>query len=381
MTETATTIDGRIAQANGRLKASKVGAAIARIGDRLAIRATFPPKPGSDKDHAYQQRIFLGYHANPTGIKLAEAEARKIGALLDCGDFEWGPYLQTKIAKPDVDLTVGEWVSRFEVDYFTRRARTTKSETTWKGDYWKVLKQLDQDAALDADLLRSSIASTKPDTKTRKRYCMVFGALAKLAGLDLDTKALAGTYSPKRVKSRDLPSDELVAEWFYKIENPEWQWVYGMLATYGLRPHEVFHLAFESMPILDVLDGKTGARKVWPCYPEWVEQFDLTVPKVPQVTGRNNSELGARVSPVFSKYGIPFVPYDLRHCWAVRTINFGLDISLAAQQMGHSAQVHTDLYHAWISERHHQRAYEAIMMRSDRPKAPSVSPVDLLAKD
>lgn len=203
---------------------------------------------------------------------------------------------------------------------------------------------------------------------------MVFGALARLAGIELDTKSMAGTYSPKRVKSRDLPDDRAIAEGFYKIDNAEWQWVYGMLATYGLRPHEVFHLAFESMPILDVLDGKTGARKVWPCYPEWVGQFDLAVPKVPTVTGRNNTELGARVSPIFSKYDIPFVPYDLRHCWAVRTINFGLDISLAAQQMGHSAQVHTDLYHAWISERHHQRAYEAIMMRSDRPKAPLLEP-------
>jgi integrase len=368
-----TEIDGRIAQANGRLKAAKVGAAIARVGDRLTIRATFPPKPDSEKDRPYQQRLFLGYHANPTGLKLAEAEARKIGALLDCGDFEWQPYLSEKL---DATLTVGDWVSRFEVDYFTRRARTTKSETTWKGDYWKVLSKLDRDAVLDADLLRSAIASTKPDTKTRKRYCMVFGALARLAGIELDTKAMAGTYSPKRVKSRDLPDDRAIAEGFYKIENPEWQWVYGMLATYGLRPHEVFHLAFESMPILDVLDGKTGARKVWPCYPEWVEQFDLAVPKVPTVTGRNNTELGARVSPIFSKYDIPFVPYDLRHCWAVRTINFGLDISLAAQQMGHSAQVHTDLYHAWISERHHQRAYEAIMMRSDRPKAPLLEPSD-----
>jgi hypothetical protein len=151
---TTSTIDGRIAQANGRLKAAKVGAVIARLGDRLTIRATFPPKPDSDKDRPYQQRLFLGYHANPTGLKLAEAEARKIGALLDCGDFEWGPYLNEKL---DATLTVGDWVSRFEADYFTRRARTTKSETTWKGDYWKVLKQLDQDASLDVNLLRDRI--------------------------------------------------------------------------------------------------------------------------------------------------------------------------------------------------------------------------------
>ena len=59
-------------------------------------------------------------------------------------------------------------------------------------------------------------------------------------------------------------------------------------------------------------------------------------------------------------------------CWAIRTLEFGLDISLAAQQMGHSAQVHSELYHHWISERHHQRAFELMMHRSERPDAPIV---------
>jgi hypothetical protein len=51
--------DGRIAQANGRLKASKVGVAIEQIGDRLALRATLPPKPSSDRSVAYQQRVVM----------------------------------------------------------------------------------------------------------------------------------------------------------------------------------------------------------------------------------------------------------------------------------------------------------------------------------
>jgi integrase len=127
-----------------------------------------------------------------------------------------------------------------------------------------------------------------------------------------------------------------------------------------------------------VTEGKTGRRRVWPCYPEWAEQFGIREMKLPAVTGRNNSELGERAARYFKRAGLPFVLYDLRHCWAVRTLEFGLDLSLASQQMGHSAQVHTDTYHAWISERHHQRAYEAIMMRSDRPQPPSVG---LFAKD
>ncbi|WP_019501626.1 hypothetical protein [Pseudanabaena sp. PCC 6802] len=111
--------DGRIAQANGRLRTGKVGAAIQRIGDRLVIRAIFPPKPDSDRERPYQQRLFLGYHANPTGISLAEAEARKIGALLDCGEFKWEPYLRKKSEGAG---TVRDLIARFEAEYFSKRA-------------------------------------------------------------------------------------------------------------------------------------------------------------------------------------------------------------------------------------------------------------------
>lgn len=362
-------IDGRISQTNGRLKASNVGVKVERVGDRLVLRATLPPKPDSTRKLGYQQRVYLGLHANPNGLKYAETEARKVGALLDCKEFDWQPYLK----QTDKLLTIGDWIAKFEENYFASRARTPQTESTWSGDYAKVFKTLRHETDLEISILREAILNTEPDTKTRKRFCMVLGALAKFAGLELDTKSLAGKYSPKQVKPRDLPDDQLITETFYQIKDPAWRWVFGILATYGIRPHEVFHLNTEALPILEVLEGKTGGRKVWACFPEWIEEFDLKNCQLPQVTGANNTILGSKVSKAFNKLEIPFKPYDLRHCWAVRSIQFGLDISLAAQQMGHSAQVHTELYHAWISEKHHQRAYDLLMMRSDRPKPPSTT--------
>ncbi|MGI8502039.1 MAG: hypothetical protein ACR2LR_13005 [Hassallia sp.] len=47
-------------------------------------------------------------------------------------------------------------------------------------------------------------------------------------------------------------------------------------------------------------------------------------------------------------------------------------MSLAAQQMGHSAQIHTELYHHWINERHHQLESALMMHCSERPQAPIV---------
>jgi integrase len=359
-------IDGRIAQANGRLKSAKVGIAIVRQGDRLYLRGTFPPKPDSDKKAPYQQRLALGFHANPLGVKNAEAEARKIGALLDCKEFEWLPYL--KISAPSV--TCGDWVAKFEKDYFDKRDRNPKTETTWQKNYNEVLKRLPVEEPLSIKVLKSLIEQTTPDTRSRQNYAMVCNAFAKFANLDTDFSIYSGKYSPRRATPRDLPTDEAIQIAYNQISSPEWQWVYGVIATYGIRPHEVFYLDLEDLPIATVTDGKTGARRVWACYPEWVDTFSIKNVCLPNVTGKANVNLGERVSKAFKRYGVPFAPYDLRHCWAVRSLEFGLDISLAAQQMGHSAKVHSDLYHHWISDRHHQKAYDLLMQRSDRPKPP-----------
>lgn len=361
------TIDGRLAQANGRLKDSKVGVTIEIKGGRLYLRGTFPPKPNDDKVSSYQQRIALGFHANPTGVKLAEQEARKVGALLDCNQFDWKPYIKEKAAS----ATVSEWVEQFERDYFTRRERNPQSLTTWKDDYLKVFKRLPGEAPLTISLLREAIANTEPDTRTRKRYVDVLSRFADFAGLQHSFANLKGNYSPKQVQPRNLPSDELIAAWWEKIPNPAWKRAYGLIAAYGLRPHEVFKCSFEALPELRVMDEtKTGYHAVYPFYPEWFEGWELSTGELPACSGPNNTALGNRVTHAFARYGVPFCPYDVRHAWAVRTIHFGLPDTLAAKQMGHSVQVHTELYHAWLSANEHRRCWDALIQRSDRPMAP-----------
>lgn len=369
------TVEGRLAQANGRLKAANVGVKIEIKGNRLYLRATFPPKSSSLKQIPYQQRLALGIHANPAGISEAEKEARKIGALLDCNEFDWALYIRAATAGNENAGTVADWIERFETDYFHRRQRTDKSESTWKGDYLKVLRQLPQDQGLSVDLLKELVLTTAPDSKSRKRVCMVANALAKFAELPCDFRPYAGRYSPRRVSPRTLPDDSSIAQCYSTIKNPAWRWVYGVIATYGLRPHEVFNLDLEEIKlgsqVISVLGGKTGARRVWPCYPEWYNQFQIQQVQTPNISlDRNNTRIGESCS----KYLNPLLPgfklYDLRHCWAVRTLEFGLDLSLAAAQMGHSVQMHTDTYHHWITDKHHQKAFEALMMRSDRPRPP-----------
>jgi integrase len=363
-------IEARLAQANGRLKAANVGVTIEVKGNRLYLRSTFPPKPSSKQKTSYQQRLPLGVHANPAGLKVAEAEARKVGALLDCKEFSWNPYLKVQ---SNVPQTCQEWIEKLKAKHY----QEGKTETSWKGDYWKIYKLLPAEKPLTVEVLEQCVDSTKPNTKTRKRACMALGRLAKFSGLDFDPAALAGNYSPDRVSPRDLPDDRLIAELFCQLVNPNWRWVYGVMATYGIRNHEAFRLDLDELragnPILRVLDEtKTGYREIWPCYPEWVQAFEVAKVGLPNINlDRTNERIGHSVTEYLSPK-LPFSPYDLRHAWAVRTLEFGWPTELAAAQMGHSVAVHNRTYHRWITAKHHQRMYDLLVLRPDRPMAPTV---------
>lgn len=370
----AVTLEGRIAQTNGRLKAANVGISIELDGSSLYLRGTLPPKPGTKNSQPYQQRVSLkrlGIRANPAGIAEAEKEARKISALVARKEFDWQPYLYEK--SPE-SISVSEYIEQYKVHFFNQG----KSETSWKTDYWKIFKRLPQDVTLSVEVLEQVILSTPPNTKTRKRACMAIAALAKFAQMDYNPSNLVGVYSPDRVSPRDLPDDLTIAQWWYKITNPGWRWVYGMIATYGLRPHEVFRLDLERLTngsnIVSVLENtKTGARLVWACYPEWFDQFQLQDVRLPNIRlDRPNTAIGESCSHYFGDFKLPFKLYDMRHRWAVRTLEFGLDISLAAQQMGHSVQVHSNTYHHWITEDVHQRAFNVLMLRPERPRPPKL---------
>jgi integrase len=363
-------IDAAIANSNDRLRLANLGLVIIRRGKKLSLRGMFPSRSGEGKKS--QQMLSLDIYANPAGLKRAESEAKKISGLLACKEFNWADYAKKEEEKQD-DKTCGDWIAELKADYFAKRAQNPKSETTW-GDYMGYLGRLPNDAPLSKELLLEVITDIPADKRSRQYCCIAIGLLVKFAGLDFDVSPYKGTYSAAALSPRDLPSDEEIAEWYGKFKNSGWQYVFGLMACYGLRNHEVFNLDLQSLQkspgILTVLGGKTGGRRVWPCYPEWWERWELwRIDLLPEVTGQNNSDLGSRVNQGFKREGFRN-PYNLRHAWAVRTLSFGWDLSLAADQMGHSVQVHSQIYHHWINEAHHQRAFDLLMNRCDRPMPP-----------
>ncbi len=182
-----------------------------------------------------------------------------------------------------------------------------------------------------------------------------------------------------KAQFRELPNDSLILKVFKTIPNPKWKLVFGLMATYGLRNHEVFFCDLGSLKanedkVLRVLPNtKTGEHQVWPFHPEWVEKFNLyklgqdesLLPKINKDLNTTTlQKVGRRVSEQFRRYKIPFTPYDLRHAWAIRTIHIGLPDTVSARMMGHSVAIHTRTYHHWITKRDQQQAVDTALSKA-----------------
>jgi len=377
-------IDRQITQVNHRLKVAQLGLQVERRGEKLSLRGTLPARPGSKRLRSHQQRLSLGLPATVIGLKKAEQEAKIIAAQLIQKSFSWRDYLVTNGEGRLHELSLAQQIQAFEQHFWSERSQSNghpaSGKTTWDSAYAPYLRKLEaiaQNPNLSlAEAVYATIQSTQNNSRSRQACCTALGALAAFLGLELpiDLKSLWGGYSPSRTQARELPPDQLIVTTFNQIPNRAWQFVYGVMATYGLRNHEVFYCDYSALTggsteaTIQVLNTtKTGSHEVWPFYPEWVEQFELRSGCVPTIatdlSQTTLQRIGQRVTQQFRRYGLPFSPYDLRHAWAVRTIHFGLPDTVAARMMGHSVSVHTRTYHRWIARRDQQQAVEAALNR------------------
>jgi len=238
-------------------------------------------------------------------------------------------------------------MGRFEDDYFTRRAKDSKSISTFTSEYLPVFKKLPQDRELTEAIILALIATTTPETRQRKRYVMALNALAKFAGLNIDIKSYGHGYTPAKLEVRNLPHDAEIMKFHSLIPNRSWQNAYALMAAFGIRPHEVGRIDLSELPNLQILENsKTGFRIAKPFPPEWVEIFNLNSQmELPKISGKTNQDLGDRVGTQFKRYGVPFPPYNLRHAFAIRaSIKYEMPVALVAKILGHSVAVHQATY-------------------------------------
>ncbi len=386
-------LDSALQKVNLRLKGARLGVQIERRGERLALRGTLPPRPGSDRQTPHQQRIPLKLPANKEGLKLAEQEAKIVAARLLENTFSWQPYsVEHKVVLATAELA--NKIAAFEAHYLTtalaepgKRAASVKS--TWNKAYAPYLRKLQETSDRRPSLslpeaIVATVNTTRRHSRSRQVCCTALTAFAEFLAISLpvDLKTLWGSYGTSHAQARQLPSDEQIVEWFHKIPNPAWQHVYGIMAVYGLRNHEVFFCDYQALvqgdaeAAITVLETtKTGTHDVWPFPPTWIDEFslrDLTLPPLETDLQKTTLQrIGQQVTLQFRRYGVPFAPYDLRHAWAVRTILMGLPDTVAARMMGHSVAIHNRTYHRWITRRDQQQAVRSALGRSSREIASS----------
>ena len=378
-------IDTRIAQTNQRLKMARLGVQIERRGETLALRGTLPPRPQSHRLNPHQQRIPIDLPATVAGLKQAEQQAKVVAAELIQKTFDWKNYMPIAGGGRLSQMNLPEKLEAFRHSFFQdarRGGHPASLKSTWDKAYAPYLRKLeaiahDRPHLSVAEAIELTLQQTQPHTRSRQVCCTALLSLAEFLEVDLPAnlkQTYWGNYGTHRTQRRDLPSDAEILATYEMIPNPAWRCVYGLMATYGLRNHEVFFCDFGALergdrtPSIEVLETtKTGTHQVWPFLPEWVDQFnlhDLTLPNLTTDLSRTTLQrIGQQVALQFRRYNIPFSPYDLRHAWAVRTIHIGIPDTVAAKMMGHSVAIHTRTYHRWITHRDQSQAVETALRR------------------
>ena len=387
------TIQARLAQENSQLAATGISLRLELRGQRLGLRGPLPCRRGSGGHPV--QRISLGLNADGAGLDRARERLKEVLRQLQQGRFEWsewgrsGPAAPRRVAAAPTD-PLG--LESFQTAFFAdprRRRNPAGCRTTWTSAYRPYLRRMaalagDSGLAPDRRLFEQVLESYEPTSRSRQQCGTALAALARHRAIALpeNWSERAAGYGLHAAQFRRLPSDSQIVDGIERVPNPAWRLAYGLMATYGLRNHEVFFCDLSALApggdrVIRVLPtSKTGEHQVWPFQPEWVERFELPrlgearsllLPVCTDLRRTTLQQVGRRVAEQFRRYDLPLTPYDLRHAWAVRTIHIGLPDTVAARMMGHSVAIHTRTYHHWITRRDQQQAVDAALARRQMP--------------
>jgi len=365
---------------------------IEKRGEKLNIRGSLPSK--EDNNNFKIHRISLGLKADISGLEEAKKKLQLINLQLELNQFDWINWISIPNKKGITnDYEFSNKLNLFE-EFFFKESKSeylnSTRKTTWRSSYKPYLKRLlnifNNNENLDLEkIFQKTLESYKEGSRSRKQCATSLSVLAKFLEIKLpdDWKLNAKGYGLNKAGFRDLPSDELIEELWEKIPNESWKFVFALMATYGLRNHEVFFCDLSSLKnfgdkIIRVLPTtKTGEHQVWPFHPEWVEKFELSkLGENPELLPNIKTDLkittlqniGKKITDQFKRYSLQIKPYDLRHAWAVRTIIYDLPDTVAARTMGHSVSLHTQTYHHWITKRDQQQAVNNALLKVKRVK-------------
>ena len=409
-------------EANDRLK---------QIG-RQGKRATIVAKKSSlslqftltDEQGKKQRNVGLGaIPVSAKGILEAEAIARSVTNRLVAGKFDWD-WFNDLIGKDTSEktqvLTCKEMVEVYKKHYFKQRQSNKAVEESW----YKRCKSIEEvllsneNKCLSSSLVRQIVESKNNNSNARTKVINGLVEFLKYFN-NTDFKEVIKQYKENnnpKPKKRSVPSDKRIIEVYkngfipspyvkkYRYRYPQWQFLYGLLATYGLRIHEAWNIANWDKPVTlkdddwltvdvddknsvelqrsgsDLIvpaildpnntnyilcikhDTKTGYRAAFPLSPEghnWVEEFNLlqplNLPDIPEplkTTSKSSSGFPVTTATCHwftqRKYG--FTPHDLRHAWNHRGHQLGFNPKALADSLGHSITMNSTGYLRHMSD-------------------------------
>ena len=366
---------------------------IEKRGNKLNIRGSLPSK--DDKENFKIQRISLGIEADIDGLEDAKKKLQLINLQLELNQFDWIDWINNdKKKEMKKDFEFPNKLIQFEEYFFQERKNeyfSSTRKTTWRSSYKPYLKRIlniyNQHNSKDLEnIFQKTLETYKEGSRSRKQCGTSLSVLANFLDVKLpeNWKSSSKGYGLNKAGFRNLPTDEVIEKIWDTVPNKSWKFVFGLMATYGLRNHEVFFCDLSSLTnfgdkIIRVLPTtKTGEHQVWPFHPEWVEKFELLkLGENPELLPNINKDLkittlqniGKKITDQFKRYSLQIKPYDLRHAWAVRTIFYDLPDTVAARMMGHSVSLHTQTYHHWITKRDQQKAVNNALLKVKRAKS------------
>jgi integrase len=365
----------------------------------IALQGTFPCRPGDVGKNGSankQYTISAGFVANDLGVKTAVAKARELDLLLITKQFQWTPELLGKKAQK-ITITqtensqkfIKELIQEYEHEFWKTHEKNRQGIRTWETHYIRHLKKLPPDITLTSQAVEIALQKTKPNSLSRFYLSWQLKKFCKFCQIDVVDTIDSYTTAKPTPSTRKIPSDEQIIQGYHLIGSSlsphaskdnltlpqQWQWMYGMLATYGLRPHELFAVdlqaylspsnTFHLVTLNPELTGgtKTGERNcgIPPLHPHWIDLFDLKNVRFPQHETTLSNKT-AKIQLRFRTTNIGFRPYDLRHAYAIRGHRFRVPIKTMADYMGHTVQEHTKTYQRWMSESENLEIYKEVII-------------------
>lgn len=412
----------RLSQIGKHGKRAKIKA-IAKPGKPLSVQFSLPGKG--------QQSYGLDLPLNRSNLIKAEDICKLITNQLVAGLFteDWfysliGKEQKIEKKKQEVALTGKEMLEQYKTHFFKQRLNHKSFQCAWNNSFLHTEKILNQcNKPITLGTIKEIINQTKNNSETRTRHLNGLANLLKYFN-NTEFKEIIKRHkaenNPKRKRkhipddieimniynSGFIPSKKCRGDYIYRYS--QYQFLYGVLAVYGLRTHEAWSIKnwdkavtlkngdWLAIPDEDsdtsdrcengkysyqqyqgnkivipaILDPsnkeyllcighetKTGYRVAFPLSPSgynWIKEFNLLQPlNLPDFSsplrrsGENNQSgiyCTKQTGKWFANKKYGFTPHALRHAYNIRGHKLGVNQKVLCDSLGHGLQMNSSTY-------------------------------------